>query len=382
MHRTSSIGEALARLSGTRANGHRVLSLYVSLDPSEFPNLRERHAQVDAALDAAERDAERSGDGSHADRMALREDIEQVRSFLTDDELAVQSARGLAVFCSVPADLFEVVALPRPVTAMAVVQERPFIEPLVELGAQERWCVLLVSRRTARVLYGTREHLVEVADVHDDVRGQHHQGGRSQSRYQRGIESEVDEHIRSTCSALFERLKHRPFERLLLAGPAELRPRVESDLHPDLARLLAGHFEIDVERATPDEVHQRALAQIEADEHRRERETLARLTEGMAPGGHAAAGLDEVLELLNERRVQTLLLAQDFAAPGSECPRCGRLASGEGTCPADGTALESCADVAERAIRLALGQSASVVVVRHEVDGLDAHAPIAALLHY
>lgn len=382
MHRTSSTGEALERLSGLRANGHRVLSLYVSLDPSAFPNLRERHAQVDAVLDEAEREAERSGDGSHADRVALREDVAQVRRFLTDDELAVQSARGLAVFCSVPADLFEVVALPRPVTAMAVVQERPFIEPLVELGAPERWCVLLVSRRTARILYGTREHLVEVADVRDDVRGQHHQGGRSQSRYQRGIEDEVDEHVRNTCSALFERLQRRPFERLLLAGPAELRPRVQRELHPDLARLLAGHFEIDVERATPDEVHQRALAQIEADEARRERETLARLTEGMAPGGHAAAGLDAVLELLSERRVQTLLLAPDFAAPGSQCPRCGRLSSGEGACPADGAALESCADIAERAIHLALDQAATVMVVRHKLDALRAHAPIAALLRY
>ncbi|MGP0100823.1 MAG: Vms1/Ankzf1 family peptidyl-tRNA hydrolase [Solirubrobacteraceae bacterium] len=382
MHRTASTDEALDRLSRIQANGHRVLSLYVSLDPSEFPNLRERHAQVDAVLDEAERRAEGGGDGSHEDRLALRAAIEHVRGFLTDAELAVQSARGLAVFYSAPADLFEVVALPRPVTAMAVVQERPFIEPLVALAAPERWCVLLVSRRAGRILYGTREHLLEAASVLDDVRGQHAQGGRSQSRYQRGIESEVDEHVRRTCSALFEHFKARGFERLLLAGPAELRPRVEHDLHPDLSRRLAGHFEIDVERATPDEVHQRAAPQIEADERRRERETLERLTEGMAPGGHAAAGLDEVLQLLNERRVQTLLLAHGFATPGFECPRCGRLASSDGPCPADGAALEPWEDITERAIHLALDQSAAVIVVRHEADALRAHAPIAALLRY
>jgi peptide chain release factor subunit 1 len=333
-------------------------------------------------LDEAERRAEGGGDGSHEDRLALRAAIEHVRGFLTDAELAVQSARGLAVFYSAPADLFEVVALPRPVTAMAVVQERPFIEPLVALAAPERWCVLLVSRRAGRILYGTREHLLEAASVLDDVRGQHAQGGRSQSRYQRGIESEVDEHVRRTCSALFEHFKARGFERLLLAGPAELRPRVEHDLHPDLSRRLAGHFEIDVERATPDEVHQRAAPQIEADERRRERETLERLTEGMAPGGHAAAGLDEVLQLLNERRVQTLLLAHGFATPGFECPRCGRLASSDGPCPADGAALEPWEDITERAIHLALDQSAAVIVVRHEADALRAHAPIAALLRY
>jgi peptide chain release factor subunit 1 len=382
MHRTTSTSKALSRLTGLETNGHRVLSLYLSLDPSEFPNLRERHAQVDAALDDAERRYESDGSDSHTDRLALREDIERVRGFLTDDELAVQSAHGLAVFCSVPADIFEVVALSSPVEAMAVVDERAFIEPLVELAAPERWCVLLVSRRAGRILYGTRERLVDVASVRDDVHGQHAQGGRSQARFQRAIESEVDEHIRRTCSALFERFKKRGFDRLLLAGPAELRPRVEHELHAELSRRLAGHFEIDVERATADEVHHRAAPQIEADERRREREALERLSEGMAPGGHAAAGLDEVLQLLNERRVQTLLLAHGFTARGFECPRCGRLSSSDAPCPTDGAAPEPREDITERAVELALDQSAEVLPVRHEAGALAQHGPIAALLRY
>ncbi len=382
MHRTTSTSEALNRLTRLETNGHRVLSLYLSLDPSEFPNLRERHAQVDAALDDAERRYQDAGNATHQERMSVRDDIERVRRFLTDDELAVQSARGLAVFCSVPTDLFEVVALPSPVEATAVVDERPFIEPLVELAGRERWCVLLVSRRAARILYGSRELLVEVASVRDDVHGQHAQGGRSQARYQSAIESEVDEHIRRTCSALFERFKKRGFDRLLLAGPAELRPRVERELHAELSRRLAGHFEIDVERATADEVHHRAASQIEADERRRECEALDRLAEGMAPGGHAAAGLDDVLQLLNERRVQTLLLAHGFTAPGFECPRCGRLGTSDAPCPADGAAPEPREDIVERAVERALDQSAEVLAVRHQASELVQHGPIAALLRY
>src|SRR5664279_1584396 len=364
MNRTSSISEALSRLRGLETNGHDVLSLYLSLDPSEFPNLRERHMEVDALLANAERGHLSDAQGSHADRMALREDIERVREFFTDDELAAPSAHGLAVFCSMPADIFEVVSLPRPVNAAVMVDARPFIEPLVELTAPERWCALLISRRASRILCGTRDRLVEVESVLDDVHRRHAQGGWSQTRYQRGIENEVDQHIRTACSALLEQFKRRSFDRLLIASPDELRHRVEH------------------ERATPDEVRRRAAPPIEADELRREHEALERLSEGLAPGGHAATGLDEVLNLLDERRVQTLLLAPGFAVPGFVCPACGRLAAGGAQCPADGTTPEPREDIVERAIELALNQSAEVLAVRHQPEALIEYGSIAAMVRY
>jgi len=385
VRRTRSVSEALDHLRGLRAGGHGVLSLYLNFDPSEFPNLRERHMQADALLEDAERYhlGEENGSASREDRLALREDIGQVRELLADDEeLAVQGACGLAIFRSTPADVFEVVALPRVVQAAVAVQASPFIEPLIELVAPERWCVLLVSRRAGRILRGTREGFTEVADVLDDVHGRHSQGGRSQARYQRGIEHEVDEHIRGTCAVLVEHFRQRPFDRLLIASPAELRHRVEKELHDDLRRRLAGHFEIDVERATTAQAHSRATPLIEADESRRELEALAQLSEGLAPGGHAAAGLEEVLELLNERRVQTLLLAHGFAASGFICPSCGRLAAVDAPCPIDGATPEPREDVIDSAIELALDQSAEVLIVRHQPDGLSEHGPIAALLRY
>jgi peptide chain release factor subunit 1 len=382
MNRTSSISEALSRLAGLETNGHRVLSLYLNLDPSELPNLRERRMQLDALLADAERRGVGDGNGSRAYSVALREDIERVRGFLTDAELAAPSARGLAIFCSVPADIFEVVTLPRPVEGMVAVEARPFIAPLVELTAPERWCVLLVSRRATRILRGTRARLVEVSSALDDVHGRHAQGGWSQSRFQRAIENEVDEHVRSACSALFERFKRRGFDRLLIASPAELHHRVEHELHADLRQRLAGHFEIDVERATPAEVQERAAPLIDADERRREHEALERLAEGMAPGGHAATGLEEVLQLLDERRVQTLLLAHGFTAPGFACPRCGRLGVSDAPCPTDGAAPEPHGDIVESAIGLALRQSADVLIVRHQPSELAEHSPVAALLRY
>lgn len=383
MQTTSVTRESLRRLSQLDAAGRSVLSLYLNLDPSETSTLHERHSEVDSLLEEAERRYLDNGSGlSHEARVGMRASVQRVREFLTDDELSPGSAHGLAIFCCVPADIFEVIALPRSVEPTVVVDERPFIEPLAELAVPGRWCALLISRRASRIFRGTRDWLVEVADVRDDVHRRHSQGGWSQSRYQRGIEKETDDHVRRTCELLFERFQHRPFDRLIIGGSSELAPRVERELHPDLRRHLAGHLEIDVERATPDEVHERAIPLIEADERRREDRALERLREGLAPDGHASTGLEEVLQLLNERRVETLLMAHGFTAAGAECPRCGLLATSGGPCPADGTDLQPQDDVVERAIEAALAQAAVVLVMRHRPSDLERQGSIAALARF
>jgi peptide subunit release factor 1 (eRF1) len=378
-----ALTQAVNRLRSIDAHGGRVLSLYLGFDPSRMPNLRERRMEVDSLLAQAERRWGGDGEGSHADRMALREDVEMVRGLLTDErELAPDSARGLAIFCAAPAGLCDVVGLPEPVDPVVALEQRPVIEPLLELASLERWCVLLISHRASRVFTGTRDHLSEVAHVRDDVHRHHQQGGWSQFRYQRGVETETDWHIRGTCTLLHERFKRRAFDYLLLAGPAELHHRVEHELHTDLRKLLAGGFEIDVERATPEQARRRAMPLIEAHERRREQDALSRLDEGLAPSGHGTVGLDEVLEAINERRVQTLLLSNAFRAPGFACPSCGRLAADARPCPLDGASTEPTEDVVERAIELAQQENAEVLIVRHLHDRLAARGSSGALLRF
>jgi peptide subunit release factor 1 (eRF1) len=255
---------------------------------------------------------------------------------------------------------------------------------LAELLPARRWCVLLVSRRASRIFRGTRKRLVEVTDVLDDVHRRIAAGGSSQDRYQRGIEGEVEEHIRGTDHLLFEHWQHRPFDQLLIGGPHELHDRVEHDLHAELRNRLSGTFEIDVERSSADEVHARALPEIEDAEDQSEGLALERVREGLAPGGHAAAGLDDALTLLNEGRVRSLLLVPRFTASGVRCPQCGwlALAAGPAGCPIDGAALEPSEDIVEDAVQSALAQDAEVLVFQHRQEELAAYGSIAVLLRY
>jgi peptide subunit release factor 1 (eRF1) len=255
---------------------------------------------------------------------------------------------------------------------------------LAELLPAQRWCVLLASRRAGRIFRGTRKRLVEVTDVLDDVHRRIAAGGWSQARYQRGIEHEVEEHIRRTDQLLFEHWQHRPFDQLLIGGPHELHDRVEHDLHAELRKRLSGTFEIDVERSSADEVHARALPEIEDTEDQREAMALERVREGLAPRGHAASGLDDALGLLNEGRVRTLMLVPGFTASGVLCPQCGWMApaGGPAGCPTDGAALQPREDIVEYAVEAALAQDAEVLVFQHRQEELAGYGSIAVLLRY
>ena len=293
-------------------------------------------------------------------------------------------AHGFALFCSDPAGLFEAIKLPRPIRSRAVIDDSPFVEPLADMSKRDRWAILLVNRQTARMLRGGRDGLEELPPLEDEVHGQHDQGGWSQARYQRSVDKEVQDHLKHTGEVVFRRFKREPFDRLLLGGPEEILPDMEERLHPYVRDRVAGRVEVDVENTTPEQVRSAATPVIEEADRRREREALDRVVEGVQRGGRAAAGLDETLGVLNERRVETLVLGSGFTASGKWCPECGSVYSdnGEANCPADGTALQERDNIVESAVELALVQSADVLVMHHFRDELEPHGSIAAVLRF
>jgi hypothetical protein len=76
-----------------------------------------------------------------------------------------------------------------------------------------------------------------------------------------------------------------------------------------------------------------------------------------------------VLDALNERRVEVLAFEEGYSEPGVVCPQCGWMGpAGPSRCPVDDTELETRDDMTEPAVESAIGQSARLVVVRHQAD--------------
>jgi peptide subunit release factor 1 (eRF1) len=343
------VKERLRELARLRPEGHKVLSLYLNLDPSEFPTPRDRSVELESLLDVAE-GALRQDGLEHSQKEQLKRDLEEVRRYFAED-FDASGTRGIVIFSATGAGLFEVLRLPRPISSGVVIDDSPFIEPLTTLPGTDGYCVLLINRQIARILIGGSERMQEVSSIVDDVHRWHDQGGWSQARYQRGIIKETRDHIKHAADELFERFKTGAVRRLIIGTPDELRGEIESHLHSYLHDRVAGWIDIDV-RSAPDRVAKEAAAIIERDEKEREREWLDRLQSELGRNARAVSGVQETLRVLNEKRVEAILLQESFHADELE------------------TALES-----------ALDQSAEIVVVRHHPD-LEALGSIAAVLRY
>lgn len=364
----------LTPLLGFDAGADLVLSVYLNLTP-------ERQIGRTAIL-AFDDLVRKLADGLEATaRAALDREAARVRAFLEGGP----RGRGLAVFSSTPAELWQVWSLPVLVAEGAYLGRRPYLRPLLDvLDEYERYAVALVDKEKARLFIVELGEIEEQEQVYDVVPGKHDQGGWSQANYQRHHEAHVYWHLKRVADELALLARRRPFERLVLAGPEEATAELERILPRQLRVRLVGRIPAELFAS-----EQEILTRVQEVEREVERSVEERLVteviETAAAGGPATHGLGPTLEAVWLGRVHLLLVAEDRRAPGSECLACGRLAAETPPlCPACGGQVRTLEDVVERAMERTLEEGGRIEVVRDApADRLRALGEgIGAILRY
>jgi peptide subunit release factor 1 (eRF1) len=360
-------------------DGARVLSLYLNLDP--HANLRapeNRRSAVNSLLDEAARAVEGEEGLDHDAHMALRDDVNRAREELEanlDDGWA-EGAHALALFLCGPADLFEVLRLPRPVDSRVAIADRPAIEPLAEVGPALHWAVLLLDGNDARLLEGLGDRLEEVRHESSDHRNRTATGGMSAQRYERSVGMEEDEFLRGVAGMLEEADGRRSYAHIFVGTTERHFSAFVDKLSQPMRERISGRFDAGADWEAPHDVRERLEPLLQMEETHREREALDRV------GANGVRGIVAVLPALYERRVGTLLLEPGLEHPGVVCPRCRwTLAEERGTCPVDGETMVPHPNLVEWAVELAVEQDAEVLPVRRHDDLAD-HGGIAAALRF
>jgi len=372
----------LRELAAFRAENGLAISLYIGFDPGTAGTIPSVTTKLNSLLDEAQKSALAGrGELAHDEKLGLQSDFERIRDFLTND-FDRAGAQGLAIFAAGLDAFWNVNTLSEAVPDRVCVAPDFYLRPLVPLlGRGEGAIVAVIDRERGLLFKLTNGRLEPLSDLSEEQPGRHDQGGWSQARFQRGIQKEADDHVKHAAEVLFRRFRRTPFDKLLIGCPEEHCREVEKRLHPYLQERIVGRIDVDVENTTPDQVLEAASTAMEDEDTRRERDALDRLEEGLGTGGRAAAGLDDVLGALNERRVEILMFEQGLNAPGVACPNCGWVRSEGSSCPVDETPLEQREDIIETAVQLAITQSAEVIPIHHH-DDLDGRGSIATVLRF
>src|SRR4051794_13686932 len=372
----------LRRLAALKPDDGRVLSLYLDLDPTTFATAAARKTEITSALDAAARIVDET-QLDHDARAAARADVERARAELADNGLDAKGAHAIVLFAGGPAELFEVLKLPRPIATHVPLDASPWIEPLLGMVRGPRLAVALVDRHEFRMFHGTEAALEELDADAQEFR-EPDDAAHPSRRHKSATDQEATYHYIAAGHALLALLKLRGYDALILDVRDEERGAVLEHLHPYVRDRIAGEIDCIIHSVTADEVRRAAAGVLAERREGRIRDALARLKEGLGRGTRAAAGLGPVLEALNERRVETLLHDRNRPLPGMVCPADGYLAAEDtGGCPVDGTPLDRRDNVLEDAAEAAVLQDAEVLALdAHDHPALGPHGGVAAVLRF
>src|SRR6202012_956276 len=131
--------------------------------------------------------------------------------------------------------------LSSPVSDRARIENGLYLTPLVGVvGQGDGALVAYVGRERGDVYRLLGGRLTPLVDESADVPGRHDQGGWSQTRYERHIETIVGRHLREAANALDRCVRRFRDVRLVLAGPEETRTEFQDLLAPETRAALVG----------------------------------------------------------------------------------------------------------------------------------------------
>lgn len=295
---------------------------------------------------------------------------------------------GLVVFCSNGGDFFE--TYPTAVSFRNRIRTgtKPYVKPLAHLlDYYANFGVALVDQVGARFFHF---HLGELQQqegfMGEEVR-KSKRGGGSAATGMRGGDSGgrhnaewVQHNLRAAADAATSFFGGKSIRRLFLGGTAETVSQFRELLPKQWQSRVAGTFPMDM-TASETEVRQRALLLLQQANDEREKKLVATMLGAKASGHNGVVGLDDTLQAISEKRVQTLIISDGFRTPGYVHADSGFVVANLTKSPLSEVELTAVSDVVDSAVAQTMAQGGHVEVISDNSD-LARIGHIGAILRY
>lgn len=354
-----------------------IVSAYIGIEPELRYDPQHHRAQFQSAL---KRYLQRDTSAEH--HAIVEREKARITEFLSGP---APGGRGLAIFASTPAGIWETVSFEMLVPSYVQVDSVPSTRILTQvLDEYPRFVVVTVQRDHAVIYEAEQRRAAADARIESEVPGHHDQGGWAQARFQRHTEVHVQRHLHQVVEELEQLFHNRPFRRLAIGGTEETTKELIEMLPDPVRRTLIGTFHVDVKHTSEEDVLNQARALHREHERQTEQELVTRLADAAESGGRGAIGIGPTLEAVRDGRVDTLVLADGITVDGSACLNCDYFAAEHfDRCPACGSEAEPAPDIIDRALERAFLSGARIESAFGEAsEWLIARGGLGAVLRY
>lgn len=363
--------DQLHELLSFESNNGPVISLYLDSDTSQ-ETMETIKLQVKGMIREAVVDQE--------------EDVAAIEQYL--DLSYGWDTPGLALFSGSAGKFFR--SFP---TAVAFrnrvrVGQKPYVKPLAHLlDFFAHYGVILVDRIGARFF---EYHLGELQqtegflgeDVHKLKKGRGStavgmRGGQGGGKHEEEV---AQRNLREAAEAAKTFFQGRPIRRLFIGGTSETVASFRELLPKQLQSCLAGTFAMDM-NAGEHAVRKQSLQLLQEANLERENKLVDLLITTQAKGGAAVLGLDDTLQAVSEKRVQTLIISDGYRMPGYSDPSYNFVVANLAKSPLSDDELTIVDDVVDAACISTMNNGGHVEVIRANKQ-LEAAGSIGAILRY
>jgi peptide subunit release factor 1 (eRF1) len=307
-------------------------------------------------------------------------DRRRIAEYLASE--APLDARGLAIFACAAEGVWEALPLQAHMETEIAEDRYPHLFGLARaLDDYETYAVVLAEGQESRIMLIGLDDIRPVAETQAPEKiKRFDQGGQAQMLFQRRTDNLIKAHTKDIAAALERVIARHDVRHVIIAGNDAIKGMVLGALTDPIKARLVDYINFDpnantqalIEALTP------VMRQVEQAQ---EAAALAELEERHYPGGLGVAGVADTALALSKGQVRLLLLRQDFAGRGGECPNCGMLRAGQREkCPYDGAELRP-VDLREAFVARAIQQNAALEIVE-AADYLARHEGVGALLRY
>lgn len=303
------------------------------------------------------------------------------------------SRPGLALFCGKGGAFFRAYRSPVAFRNRIRLSARPYVKPLTHLlDHYAHFGVIVIDRVSARFFeYHLGELQASDTFVGEEVRRVKDGAGSSAVGRRGGAgssgpgggkhEDEVAlRNMRESAAVANQFFADRPIRRLFLGGTSENVAQFRELLPKQLQSCLVGSFPMGIDAGEP-EVRQRALNLLREVNAEREMKLVEKLVSLNARDANAVVGLDDTLQAISDKRVETLIISDGFRTPGYVHQSSGFLVANLARSPLVEVELAEVADVVEAAVAQTVAQGGHVEVIA-ENPQLENVGRIGAILRY
>jgi peptide subunit release factor 1 (eRF1) len=373
---TSQQVDELARLHPGR---FPVTTLFLRLESG--PDKRKAEIQLKDLIKNAR--AEVGERGLDREQMAsVERDWEALGEFV--HHLDRKGHRGVAVFSSSGAGLWQTHLLAQPVRDRLVVDAHPHVRPLSRLlSPWQRSLVVRLGRNHAVLDWVQGGELAPIESRSADVPPELKAGGfagTEERRLERHAEVQLLHFVRELVDRAQELLRGQPRARLLIGGGSEAMAIFETSAPAALKEHLVGRIAVGPDTG-PAEVTKLASVALLAYERERAVAHATQAVRDAEGGGRAVVGIAASLGAFNRGQAALIVVDQGLVRPGFACGACLALVLDGDRCPECGAALVRVPDLVEELIHRAAGHAVEVL----DADDLTVLAPyggMAAILRY